>query len=1048
MSKFLINQYYLEVDKIIKYGGSRKETSIRTPFQNLLNEYCKTKDFILITELEYKTQKGDTVYPDGTVKDVLRLDWGYWESKDEYDDIDEEIKKKIKKGYPTSNILFEDSKTAVLIQGNSEKLRISINKEDDLDRILHSFIEYERPEIRDFRMAIEKFKEDLPTIIDALRSMIYNEGKSNKEFQKVRDGFWKFCQESINPSVTLDDVREMLIQHILTEEIFLSIFSEGHFHRENNVAKEIQKVEETFFIGSVRRNTLFSIENYYLTIKARTSEISNHHEKQKFLKVIYENFYKAYNPKAADRLGIVYTPSEIVHFMIESTDYLLHKHFGKLLVDQGVEILDPATGTGTFITDLIEYLPTNKLEYKYENEIHCNELAILPYYIANLNIEYTYKQKVGEFKEYNNICFVDTLDNVGGLSYKGQTPDMFGFSAENTKRIKEQNKKKISVIIGNPPYNANQINENDNNKNRAYIEVDKRIKDTYVKLSNAKKTKQYDMYKRFYRWASDRVQEGIICFITNRAYIDAKQDDGFRKCIKDEFDECYVIDLGGNIRELSGKDGIFLNEKHTIFGVAAAVGIAITFLVKRNLTQKQDCKIFYIHPCDIRATREEKLQFIIENKFKDIDFTHIQPDKNCNWINLSDNDWDTLVPVADKNTKISKNKKDEKAIFKIYSTGYFTGKDEWIIDFDKQNLILKMDYFIKTYKTVLNQKDENIEYPPNIKWTRNLKTRLARKVSEDLDENLVIRYNSRPFCQHYIYDSKLFIDEHGLLKSVFVGENRVIGFSGTASQKPFQTLANDRFFSYDLLEKTQSLPLYIYDKEGNKQENITDWGLELFNKHYKKSLNKKINREDIFYYVYAVLHNPNYRTKYELNLKREFPRIPFYKNFFQWLNWGKSLMSIHLAWETANPYSLKINGVMEKLAHHSNENDDFEKIQNSPKSQKGTNPKPIEEKFSVTHPKVKLKADKEKGLIYLDEITTLEDIPPEAWEYKLGNRSALEWILDQYREKKPNDPTIAKEFNNYQFSNYKEQVIDLIRRVCTISLETMKIVQDMQKEEE
>ncbi|HEY9704902.1 MAG TPA: N-6 DNA methylase, partial [Allocoleopsis sp.] len=333
------------------------------------------------------------------------------------------------------------------------------------------------------------------------RSRREGEGK-NEQFQTKFNALLTLCQDSINPNITLEDVREMIIQHILTEDIFLNIFNPSQFHQENNIAKELQGVIDTFFKGNIKRKTLSSIERYYGVIRRTAANIVNHHEKQKFLKVIYENFYQAYNPLTADRLGIVYTPQEIVRFMIESTDYLIHKHFNKLLADPDVEILDPATGTGTFITELIEYLPNNKLKYKYQNEIHCNEVAILPYYIANLNIEYTYQQKMGEYEEFNNICFVDTLDHT---SFHGKQGDLFAMSLENTERIKRQNDKKISVIIGNPPYNANQQNENDNNKNREYEEIDKRIKATYVKESTAQKTKVYDMYSRFFRWASDRL---------------------------------------------------------------------------------------------------------------------------------------------------------------------------------------------------------------------------------------------------------------------------------------------------------------------------------------------------------------------------------------------------------------------------------------------------------------------------------------------------------------------------------------------------------------
>jgi predicted helicase len=450
--------------------------------------------------------------------------------------------------------------------------RVSMGDADALDRLLNIFVDYERPEVRDFRAAITKFKEDIPSILDKLRETIQIAEKENQQFRDRRNAFLEVCRQSINPEIEIFDVHEMLIQHILTEDIFTNIFHESQFHRENNIARELSAMIDTFFTGTTRRNTLKSIEYYYAVIRRSSENIANHHEKQKFLKALYENFYKAYNPKAADRLGIVYTPNEIVRFMIESADHLVHKHFGKLLSDEGVEILDPCTGTGTYVTELIEYLPAHKLEHKYKHEIHCNEMAILPYYIANLNIEFTYAQKIGKYEEFKNICLVDTLDHT---SFLGKQGNLFAINVENTERIKRQNEKTISVIIGNPPYNANQQNENDNNKNRIYEEIDKRVKATYIAASTAQKTKLYDMYSRFYRWASDRVGEnGIIAFITNRSFIDSRTFDGFRKKLAEEFDYVYIIDTQSDVR----KNPKISGTKNNVFGIQT--GVAVMFLVK------------------------------------------------------------------------------------------------------------------------------------------------------------------------------------------------------------------------------------------------------------------------------------------------------------------------------------------------------------------------------------------------------------------------------------------------------------------------------------
>jgi len=994
MSRLLISQYQAEVEKIVQYGGSRKETSIRVAFQNLLNDYCKARDFLLIPELDYRTKSGKVVYPDGTVKDALRLDWGYWESKDQYDNLDEEIEKKLAKGYPNDNILFEDSQTAVLIQGGEERLRVSMRDDEALDGIINAFINYVRPEVNDFREAIDSFKEDLPTILEALRGLIALQSETNRNFVTARDKFLEICRKSINPEISLEDVREMIIQHILTEDIFINIFNESQFHRENNIARELQGVIETFFTGNTKRNTLGTIERYYAVIRRTAANIYNHHEKQKFLKAIYENFYKAYNPKAADRLGIVYTPNEIVRFMIESVDYLVHKHFGKLLADPGVEILDPATGTGTFVTELIEYLPKDKLRYKYKHEMHCNEVAILPYYIANLNIEFTYKQKMGEYEEFEHICFVDTLDHAASNI---KQMDLFAMSAENTQRIHNQNDRNISVIIGNPPYNARQENFNQGNANRSYEAIDKCIKYTYIKEGKAQnQIVVYDMYTRFIRWASDRLNKnGIIAFITNSSFIDALAYDGFRKVVENEFSEIYIIDLGGNVRKNPKLSGT----THNVFGIQT--GVAISLMVKRE-SNNLPCRILYTRRPEL-DTAAQKLEFLSSTKLNQLDFEHIIPDKKHNWLNQSDNDFYQLLPLIDKDVKSGKS---EKAVFKLFSLGVVTNRDEWVYDSLKESLINKISFFIEKY----NYSVENQLQDFSIKWSSSLENFWKSRIKSDFDDNLIQLSLYRPYFKQFQYTEKLFnhrlTENHYEMFSLDLKSfNKIIAFSGISSSKPFHCLSCDLLIGLDTLEKTQCLPLYYYEKEGNRIDNITDWGLQQFQKHYN---DKTITKLHIFHYTYAVLHYPEYRSKYELNLKREFPRLPFYDNFSQWVEWGSKLMELHINYETVAPYPLTRIDTNNNLK-----------------------------------PKPKLKADREKNSINLDDVTFLQDIPKIAWEYKLGNRSALEWILDQYKEKKPKDQTIAERFNNYRFADYKETVIDLLQRVCTVSVETMKIIEAM-----
>lgn len=965
---------------------------IRTTFQKLLGEYCKTRDFRLIPELEYRNSR---IRPDGTVKDALRLDWGYWESKDEYDNLDAEIEEKFAKGYPRDNIIFEDSQTAILIQGGEEQQRVSMQDAEALDSLLQAFINYVRPEVKGFREALEQFKTDVPEIAAELQSRIAEASRNNKEFQIKRDAFLSLCRESINPEVSLEDVTEMIVQHILSEDIFTNIFNESHFHRENNIARSLSQVIETFFTRALRRDTLKSIEHYYAVIKRESVNIANHHDKQKFLKVVYENFYKAYNPKAADRLGIVYTPNEIVRFMIESTDYLLHRHFGKILADEQVEILDPATGTGTFITELIEYLPSHRLQYKYLNEIHCNEVAILPYYIANLNIEYTYQQKMGEYQEFQNICLVDTLDHT---SYHYKQMDLFAMTMENTQRINRQNDREISVIIGNPPYNAWQENFNLNNANRAYSSIDNRIRGTYVKQGKAQnKNALYDMYVRFVRWASDSIgKNGVIAFISNSSFIDGLAFDGFRKAIAQEFNEVWMIDTKGNARNSGERRR---KEGGNVFNDEIKVGIAVYFLVRSE--KLEGFKVYYNALADY-AKSEEKQAYFVANKFDQLPFDHIRPDKKHNWINLTDNDFDELLPLIDKEVKAGRS---DEAVFKLFSAGIKTQRDEWVYAFSQTSLAAKMEFFVETYQATL--KDPDYLDKNKIKWDAELTRYLARRIEKEFDKNCITESLYRPFTKKYLYFDKQFNGRTYQWFNIYnEDESKSIIFN--VGNPDFACLCSCSIVDLVNLKfgngGTQCLPLYRYDKEGNRHDNITDWGLQQIQTHYSDTT---LQKTDIFHYTYAVLHNPQYRQKYEQNLKRDFPRLPLYDDFWQWSNWGKQLMELHLNYETIEPYPLQQIDIPLK-------------------------PNQLN--------KPKLKADKTKNTITLDNITTLQNIPPIAWDYKLGNRSALEWILDQHKEKKPKDATIREQFNTYKFADYKEKVIDLLMRVCTVSVQTMQII--------
>jgi predicted helicase len=580
---------------------------------------------------------------------------------------------------------------------------------------------------------------------------------------------------------------------------------------------------------------------------------------------------------------------------------------------------------------------------------------------------------------------------------------------ENTERIKRQNDRTISVIIGNPPYNANQQNENDNNANRDYPAIDKLIKESYVKYSNAQKTKVYDPYIRFLRWATNRLNHnGIIAFITNSSFINAKAFDGFRKAVADEFSNIYIIDLGGDVRSNPKISGT----KHNVFGIQA--GVAISFLIKKNVKRDTPCLIYYTNRPDLE-TAEEKLKFIAFNKIEKIPFTRITPDVNNNWINIDDTDFNTLLPLANKETK---SDQDERAVFKLFSFGVSTNRDEWVYDNNFNNLISKIQFFTKIYNNQIqigksSQKNSVESLDNSIKWSESLKSNLYNQNLVQFDDKKIIKLTYRPYYNLFYYSEHILSDRltsiHNQLYGTDFHQKNLTICLTIHEQVPFVVQATDYLFDAGLGSRgTQGLPLYRYDKQGNRIDNITDWGLKQIQTHYQ---NETITKIDIFHYTYSVLHNPEYRRKYELNLKREFPRLPYYENFQKWVNWGKQLMELHINYETVTPYQLTRVDIPLK-----------------------DNQKTI---------KVKLKADKNQGVIILDDITTLTGVPDIAWEYMLGNRSALEWILDQYKEKKPKDTTIAEKFNNYRFADYKEQVIELLMRVCTVSVETMKIIKEM-----
>jgi predicted helicase len=1020
MSQVLINRYLTELANLRKVSGTHRESVVREAFKDLLKAWGRTLDLTFVPEYELETRAKERRYVDGALLHTLRVPFGYWEAKDEKDDLDAEIDFKLRRGYPRTNIVFEDSTQAVLIQHGQEVMRCGVEDVAQLEKLLKLFFGYERPEIEAFRKAVEQFKTDLPAVLEDLRAMIEGAENATPAFRKAAGEFLKHAQEAINPSLVPDDVREMLIQHILTGEVFAAVFPGTTYHEDNSVARELHKLEATFFTGNTKHQTLKGLAPYYAAIGKAARDIATHHEKQTFLKAIYENFYKVYNPKAADRLGVVYTPNEIVRFMIESADWLCEQHFGKSLIDKDVDILDPATGTGTFVCELIEHFAgqPDKLRHKYRHELHANEVAILPYYVANLNIEATFAAATGSYEEFPGLCFVDTLDNTHALrKHRGHIDDLFGsVSDDNVKRIRQQNSRRISVIIGNPPYNANQLNENENNKNREYQEIDKRIKETYIAESTAQKTKVYDMYARFFRWAADRLDEnGILAFVTNRSFIDSRTFDGFRACAAKEYNEIRIVDLGGDVRanpKLSGTT-------HNVFGIQT--GVAISFMVKR--AKQKGCRIFYARRPEME-TAEEKRSFLSAIRAGLLDAAEIRVGDGHTWINQADTDFSSLLATAGRQ---SSDASSMKRLFHEFASGIKTNRDEWVYDDDPRQLAKKTAYFHQRLNEIV-ENNKPVGDADDIKWSRDLKLKVARGKDGVLSAGRVVHVQFRPFVTQYYWANKslsdILTEKHFRAYGRTLEEaNPTIAFLCVYSDNPLAALATNGPFDYCFLKRgnggTESFSFWRKDAAGNRTDNITDWSLDQFKKHYQPGRGKKnrpITKEAIFHYVYGVLHDPVYREKYALNLKREFPRIPFYADFWQWSDWGRALMDLHIAYETVPAFALARTDVPDEKARRAG-----------------------------LPPKALLKADKAAGRIVLDSETTLAGVPAEAWDYKLGNRSALDWVLDQYKEKTPRDPTIREKFNTYRFADYKDKVIDLLTRVTTVSVETMRIVEAMKQ---
>jgi len=1030
-----IKEYYEELASFEKHGHSN-EMTVRNAFQDLLQTYTKKIGWQFIEEYTIKRKDRKNASVDGALLDQFSLPRGFWEAKDSKDDLPIEITKKFADGYPQTNILFWQPGRAILFQDGRQILDEDISNPKTLVEVLSAFFEYDQPFIKEWEHAVEEFKNTIPTLANSVLRILEDQRSSNRTFQQSFDTFMTLVQQSINPSLSIEAVEEMLIQHLLTRRIFTTIFNAPGFLQQNAVARELEGVIATLVqgYGSTVEDFLRPLDRFYKALELAAGATDDFAQKQTFLNHVYEKFFQGFAVKVADTHGIVYTPQPIVDFMVKSVEASLQKDFGKSLASEGVHILDPFVGTGNFILRVIREIHEQNpkvLRHKYQHELHCNELMILPYYIACLNIEHLYYELTGEYLAFPGICLVDTFELA-------EDRQMGMFTSQNTDRVQKQKESPIFVVIGNPPYNAGQVNENDNNKNRKYPVMDKRVQETYVKDSTATyRADLNDPYVKAFRYASDKIianGEGIVCMVTNNGFLDGIAFDGMRKHLTQDYNSVFLFDLGGNVRKNPRLSGT----THNVFGIQVGVVISLLELQK----DKSEHIVHYARMDEYWTKIQKYHQLESYKETTQIQFQEVQPNSKNVWLTAGmAEDWDELLPLGSKEGKSGKG---ANVLYKFYSTGVNTSRDNWVYGFSKmylQNNVKKMisafnehvtryamSKAIKEFEFIFDNDDRKIS------WSETLKRHVIKNHLLEFKLNQIRNSVYRPFTIKSLYFDSYIIDRRGLFPRIFPlpdSENIVICLSAIGQSKPFHTIAVNVIPDLHLTGDSQCFPFYVYDEDGaNRRDNITDWGLEQFRNHYSDST---ITKMDIFHYVYGLLHDPHYREKYAANLKRELPRIPFAKHFREYADAGKQLMDMHLHYEEQERYPVKEEWSFPKgyIHPHGIPVNSIEQV-------------PLHERYAVS--KMKRDRNDPTKLIYNDFLT-LTGIPTSVDHYMLGNRSALNWIIDQYQisiDKRSgivNDPNeYCKEINNPRY------IVELIQSIITLSMNTTEIVNGLPKD--
>lgn len=859
--------------------------------------------------------------------------------------------------------------------------------------------------------------------------------------QYAFNNFLKGVRDNLNPAVTEDEAIEMLAQHVITRPVFEALFEGYSFTKNNPVSKSMQAVIEIMDVHSMS-SEIESLEKFYDNVRERVQLAKSDKSRQELIRNLYDTFFKSAFPKMADRLGIVYTPVEVVDFIINSVEFALRKHFNTGLTNRDVQVLDPFTGTGTFIVRLLQsgLINPNDLLHKYQYELHANEIVLLAYYIAAINIENTYHSLMGEYRPFEGIVLTDTFQMAENRDwYDEQT------LPENSERVNRQKQQDIRVIIGNPPYSAGQDSENDNNKNIAYPTLDSGIRDTYAARSSATlKNSLYDSYFRAIRWASDRIRDkGIVAYVTNGNFIDGNAADGVRKCLIDDYSRLYVFNLRGNART-QGEDR--RKEAGNVFGDGTRTPVAITVMIK-DPAHKGPCELYY-HDIGDYLSQEEKLATIYElRSIEGIPWQHITPNIEGDWINQRDPLFETFIELGNKDDPTA------KVIFETYSSGVKTNRDAWVYNFSRdilesnmRRMIEKYNIEVDRYASACEGKNESqwpkfedfIDTDPRlINWSRELKNDAKRRKKYDFEERSITQSHYRPFNKEWLYFNRHFNNTVYLMPNLFPTmshENIVIAVTGAGASKSFSALVSDCIPNYHMHDTGQCFPLYWYEKVENdhnpqielfesmdtpniydgyiRHEAITDWSLTEFRKQYADDT---ITKEDIFWYVYGILHSPEYRKRFVADLKKMLPRIPFAADFWIFSKAGRKLGEWHLNYENVEPYPLTEEAGLLLM-----ENNHYRVTK-------------------MTFGKTNGKPD--KSMIVFNQHLTLHDIPLEAYEYIVNGKSAIEWFMERYAVDVDKDSGIRNDPNDW--SNDPRYIVDLLKRIVRVSIESVKIIKQL-----